>query len=644
MKNKIKQFLLEKHRFFNGKVVAMTVACVAVLGSGAYLLLSKSSSDILRRGSAVAIESFEDIFLPQASEEIVSEVAVSSSSFASDGKISQGTSSLAREGMGNPASADNSYARQKAKEKSSTAESAKAIGEINSAASTSGPSTLRTVSAGNILPISAAVSETKNDDSPATPSSSIDCSFPSSVLADISRRIILNEIAWMGSPSSTGLTADQGANGEWMELANISGAEVSLDGWRILDAAGKIKISFGSGDMLAPDGFYLLSRGGNSVHGISTDKAYAGTLPNTGDELAVLDPSCGVSDFLDASAKWPAGSNTTKQTMERKADLTWQTSSLAGGTPRAENSPGVWVAPVTNGPAAKYEVTVSVAGNGGGEIKGMPDGAICVTACTNEYAAGTLVTLSASPGASADFGGWFGGCSGTAKCSFTVQGPVSIQAYFRLNVAQTLAVNNNETNTPDASSVTNATDTADASDTSDIADTTDTTTMAVAGQTSSSSPAAEVGHLVIAAVQIAGAATDDDLVKIYNPTQGAVDMGGWKLRKKSSTGTDSSLREFPDGSAVAAGGYFTWASSADGFAASIAADASSTGTLAANNSVALFDGIGAQIDAVAWGTGIDQYMEGAAYSDNPLAGQLLSRKFTNGVVVDTDNNAADFTL
>ena len=151
MKNKIKQFLLEKHRFFNGKVVAMTVACVAVLGSGAYLLLSKSSSDILRRGSAVAIESFEDIFLPQASEEIVSEVAVSSSSFASDGKISQGTSSLAREGMGNPASADNSYARQKAKEKSSTAESAKAIGEINSAASTSGPSILRTVSAGNIF-------------------------------------------------------------------------------------------------------------------------------------------------------------------------------------------------------------------------------------------------------------------------------------------------------------------------------------------------------------------------------------------------------------------------------------------------------------------------------------------------------------
>ena len=111
----------------------------------------------------------------------------------------------------------------------------------------------------------------------------------------------------MGLPSSTGLTADQGANGEWMELANISGAEVSLDGWRILDAAGKIKISFGSGDMLAPDGFYLLSRGGNSVHGISTDKAYAGTLPNTGDELAVLDPSSSIIIAPSGGGAGPSG-------------------------------------------------------------------------------------------------------------------------------------------------------------------------------------------------------------------------------------------------------------------------------------------------------------------------------------------------
>jgi hypothetical protein len=153
-----------------------------------------------------------------------------------------------------------------------------------------------------------------------------------------------------------------------------------------------------------------------------------------------------------------------------------------------------------------------------------------------------------------------------------------------------------------------------------------------------------VDHLVIAAVQIAGAAADNDFVEIYNPTPGTVDMSGWKLRKKSSTGTDSSLREFPKGSAIAPGGYFTWASSVNGFAASIGADVSSTGTLAANNSVALQDGAGAQVDAVAWGTGTNQYAEGAAYPDDPTANQILSRKFSDGVVVDTDNNNEDFSL
>ena len=185
----------------------------------------------------------------------------------------------------------------------------------------------------------------------------------------------------------------------------------------------------------------------------------------------------------------------------------------------------------------------------------------------------------------------------------------------------------------DTSSTTNATDTTDTSNTTTTAD-----------QAALSSLSIPVDHLVIAAVQIAGAATDDDFVKIYNPTQGAVDVSGWKLRKKSSTGTDSSLREFPAGSTIPVGGYFVMGVQREWVRGSINADVSSTETLAANNSVALFDGSGTQIDGVAWGTGTDQYVEGAAYQDSPLANQVLSRKFTDGIVVDTDDNAADFTL
>ena len=77
---------------------------------------------------------------------------------------------------------------------------------------------------------------------------------------------------------------------------------------------------------------------------------------------------------------------------------------------------------------------------------------------------------------------------------------------------------------------------------------------------------------------------------------------------------------------------------------SIGADVSSTETLAANNSAALFDASGTQIDAVAWGTGTNQYVESAPYSQSPATGQVLQRKFIGGTVVDTDNNNNDFIL
>ena len=54
--------------------------------------------------------------------------------------------------------------------------------------------------------------------------------------------------------------------------------------------------------------------------------------------------------------------------------------------------------------------------------------------------------------------------------------------------------------------------------------------------------------------------------------------------------------------------------------------------------------VGRKLMPSAWGTGTSQYVEGAPYPDSPLANQVLERKFINGAVVDTDNNAADFGL
>ncbi len=144
-------------------------------------------------------------------------------------------------------------------------------------------------------------------------------------------------------------------------------------------------------------------------------------------------------------------------------------------------------------------------------------------------------------------------------------------------------------------------------------------------------------------MQIAGAASTNDFVKIFNPTGAAVDLSGWKLHKKSSTGTDYSLKTFATGASIASGGYITWANSENGFADSIGADVSSTETLSADNSVALMDPSETVIDAVAWGTGTNQYVEGDAYPDSPTANQVLVRKSVASTVVDTDDNANDFT-
>lgn len=177
-------------------------------------------------------------------------------------------------------------------------------------------------------------------------------------------------------------------------------------------------------------------------------------------------------------------------------------------------------------------------------------------------------------------------------------------------------------------------------------DTEASTTVPVSTTPTSTPPiaAASIDHPVIVEVQIAGAASSNDFVKIFNPTGAAIDLTGWKLHKKSSTGTDYSLKTFPTGMMIVSGGYITWANSENGFADSIGVDVSSTETLSADNSVALMDPSGAVIDAVAWGTGMNQYVEGDAYPTDPTAGQVLVRKSDNGSVVDTDDNANDFTL
>ncbi len=103
----------------------------------------------------------------------------------------------------------------------------------------------------------------------------------------------------------------------------------------------KIKIVFTGDETLPPHGLYLLERtDDDSVPQVAADKTYKGALGNQSEALYLFDDNCRLADAAMAPAKWPAGDNLSKKTMFRRPDLGWQTSALAGGTPRAEIGKG----------------------------------------------------------------------------------------------------------------------------------------------------------------------------------------------------------------------------------------------------------------------------------------------------------------
>ncbi|HVQ76395.1 MAG TPA: Ig-like domain-containing protein [Candidatus Binatia bacterium] len=79
---------------------------------------------------------------------------------------------------------------------------------------------------------------------------------------------------------------------------------------------------------------------------------------------------------------------------------------------------------------AGLSVTIAKAGSGSGTVVSSPAGISCGSDCTESFAAGTVVTLTASPASGSGFGGWTGGCAGTAPCVVTGNTSVNVTATF----------------------------------------------------------------------------------------------------------------------------------------------------------------------------------------------------------------------
>jgi len=141
---------------------------------------------------------------------------------------------------------------------------------------------------------------------------------------------------------------------------------------------------------------------------------------------------------------------------------------------------------------------------------------------------------------------------------------------------------------------------------------------------------AEENKVVINEVQIAGLTTDDDFIELYNPTCSDLDISGWKLRKRTQSGSESSIRVFGSGKIIKARGYFLWASSNKKYNETVFADETSQAILSNNYSIALFDDEGSLLDSLSWGTSLaNPFEKSYFFSANPPASNSLERKDDN---------------
>ncbi len=82
-------------------------------------------------------------------------------------------------------------------------------------------------------------------------------------------------------------------------------------------------------------------------------------------------------------------------------------------------------------------LTITTSGTGSGTVTSSPVGTSCGSGCLS-FAAGTVITLTATPNTGSTFAGWSGACSGTGGCTVTMNSNQAITAAFNLTGTSTV--------------------------------------------------------------------------------------------------------------------------------------------------------------------------------------------------------------
>ena len=155
-----------------------------------------------------------------------------------------------------------------------------------------------------------------------------------------------------------------------------------------------------------------------------------------------------------------------------------------------------------------------------------------------------------------------------------------------------------------------------------------------------------ISHLIINEIQISGGTgkTENDFVEIYNPTNASINLKGYRLVKRTKTGTtDTSIKSWASDTQIISKDYHLWANSKDGFADNLKADSATAQTISNDNGIALRKGsedTGEIIDSVGWGNCQNIFVEKTVFPQNPLANKSLERTEHK----DSNDNSSDFSV
>ncbi|HET7729058.1 MAG TPA: hypothetical protein VFK48_03400 [Usitatibacter sp.] len=195
---------------------------------------------------------------------------------------------------------------------------------------------------------------------------------------------------------------------------------------------------FGTGNEFAND-MYNGTAGDASVsNGISAAPTYAagnGWQSEAGGQYQLAAGTAGygqgvrIPNFNDGASAPDVGAHQSG-TPAMKFGIGASPGSAVSGS---SNPTGTTTSPTpapTTPTATSYNLTVVGTGSGTGTVTSSPSAINCGSTCTASFAAGSSVSLTATPASGSTFSGWSGACSGTGSCTVAMSAAQSVTATF----------------------------------------------------------------------------------------------------------------------------------------------------------------------------------------------------------------------